>query len=153
MNLWTYFTLHCEKKEGLAVEKHFGITAYLYIFAHLNAKCSNAYSYCPLFFVWIGRFNSVRFWWFILTLTLFSFSIQCSRVESGTVIQGQERTSTSPRTRRSSAKVSQGSRSVLTTCYSTTFLLLLLHIRLGYCNLVVKSQFFSYYTHRLKPNL
>lgn len=44
-----------------------------------------------------------------------SLTLQCSRVESDTVIQRRERTCTSTRTQRSSAKASRGNRSVLTT--------------------------------------
>lgn len=56
-----------------------------------------------------------------------SLTLQCSRVGSGTVIQQQERTCTSTRTQRSSAKASQGNRFVLTT--ARYFFLLLLHSR------------------------
>lgn len=80
-----------------------------------------------------------------------SFSIQCSRVESDTVIRHQERTSTSTRTQRSSAKVSQGNRFVLTCYHHQHIFFIIASQQINYCNLVVKSQFFRIaHTHKKK---
>lgn len=71
-----------------------------------------------------------------------SCPIQCSRVESDTVIQEPERTSTLTRTRRSSARVSRGNRFVLASCYHQHhFFCITSHLTI-YCNLVVKSRLF-----------
>lgn len=82
-----------------------------------------------------------------------SFStLQCSTVELDTVIQQQDRTSTSIRTRRSSAKVSQGSRFVLATWllsfFTPVLLLVFLLCNLSFLLLLLKkkNKIFSFFT-------